>query len=958
MDFLEVTSRKRKRRVSDNRTKLPSNIQNVIEKLFEKKFSYEKREDYMLTSNFDGKHLSGEWQIKEYMSLKNELNMLKNELNDKDMITWHEHTRLVNLAGNIAPEVRNRLRPELCTQAWCKFYEIASTYLSLEDRKSLVTVHLCEAPGAFITSLNHFLITHSYAGDWQWLATTLNPYYEGNNIGQMIDEDKFIRCSYGNWYFGEDGTGNLMSKDNLRGLQEKLVNVKVDVVTADGSIDCQGDPAEQENVVSRLQHCEVLTALHILSPGGTLVVKMFTLFECKAVGLMYLLNCVFEKVEVFKPCTSKGGNSEVYVIGLKFKGRECCEDFLQNITSFYFGPDEPDGCLFSQDDIPGTFLEQHTECVTFFKDCQMSTIQRNLDLLNVMADDEKSKVEEQKDFCMECFFNRYDVKPLPSSARIMKYLKGRKGGSNRTTEFAAKVKLEGKFTGSFCERQELSTLPWQQKINKIETYEDEVNREDNSLWIKCQEEILEHEIELLQEVRGKPIDSIQSSRFCHGFYLGQVHEIIKNSRWLTTQTQSNAEFVTYVACKLKELLLDTIQYYNGGTIPDHTSTSPMQHLKVNENVDQNQKESCTKLDNIEQDTEMSEVPKQRAVSDDQKGLDREHHCNCSLKGCKDSDLSVIQSGHGETCACRSENSGSSKHSSKWVDKAGDTSGETGDNCDETGDNCDETGETCDNCDETGETGDNCDETGDNCDETGDNEHTGENDPSRTCRTSSIDLQGDSLNKMDIGEDAPSNGEDTGSLLVGECIPKFTCVCINSGSPILDELSQSQQSCSDGQSVRLYTVSVGNVCDKFELVEQGKLLSVVQDILKNCETSDYVVVEMGTCLSRFTAGLVYLLYRSFREIGFVHHHGNLMKRHLVCVDFQNCPIRLCQYLEEVGHMTETDQSNSVLEIVPVLTMLEDDEFTSFLRISNVNLLQSFITTVVNQEKQIHCQGDNT
>ena len=48
--------------------------------------------------------------------------------------------------------------------------------------------------------------------------------------------------------------------------------------------------------MSRLQHCEALSALQILSPGGDFVLKMFTLLECKAIGVMYLLNCVFEEV--------------------------------------------------------------------------------------------------------------------------------------------------------------------------------------------------------------------------------------------------------------------------------------------------------------------------------------------------------------------------------------------------------------------------------------------------------------------------------------------------------------------------------------------------------------------------------------------------------------------------------------------------------------------------------------
>lgn len=164
MDFVEVTSRKRKRRLSDSRSKLSNHIQTTIEKLFEKNFRYMygEKDDSKFEINFQKKQqLSEEWAIKEYISMKDELNTLKNNLNDKNMITWHDHTRRVNLAGNAAQEIRSRARPELCTQAWCKFYEIASKFLKVENTGSLVTVHLCEAPGAFITSLNHYLFTHS-----------------------------------------------------------------------------------------------------------------------------------------------------------------------------------------------------------------------------------------------------------------------------------------------------------------------------------------------------------------------------------------------------------------------------------------------------------------------------------------------------------------------------------------------------------------------------------------------------------------------------------------------------------------------------------------------------------------------------------------------------------------------------------------------------------------------------
>jgi hypothetical protein len=38
-------------------------------------------------------------------------------------------------------------------------------------------------------------------------------------------------------------------------------------VTADGSIDCQEDPGEQESLVASLHYCETVSALHILAQG-------------------------------------------------------------------------------------------------------------------------------------------------------------------------------------------------------------------------------------------------------------------------------------------------------------------------------------------------------------------------------------------------------------------------------------------------------------------------------------------------------------------------------------------------------------------------------------------------------------------------------------------------------------------------------------------------------------------
>ncbi len=65
-----------------------------------------------------------------------------------------------------------------------------------EGNPTAFTVHLCEAPGAFIAATNHYVRTHRPDWWWDWLAISLNPYFEGNDQFAMIDDDKLIGGSY------------------------------------------------------------------------------------------------------------------------------------------------------------------------------------------------------------------------------------------------------------------------------------------------------------------------------------------------------------------------------------------------------------------------------------------------------------------------------------------------------------------------------------------------------------------------------------------------------------------------------------------------------------------------------------------------------------------------------------------------------------------------------------------
>lgn len=152
---------------------------------------------------------------------------------------------------------------------------------------------------------------------WSWKGSSLNPHHEGNPGTLMVSDDRFLLKTLEHWDFGPDATGDILSASTGRHLSSLG---PFDLVTADGSIDCQEDPGEQEITVASLLAAETITALASLKRGGNFVLKTFTWFEHSSVSLLYLLSCLFEKVSAVKPVASKEGNSEVYVVCQTFKG--------------------------------------------------------------------------------------------------------------------------------------------------------------------------------------------------------------------------------------------------------------------------------------------------------------------------------------------------------------------------------------------------------------------------------------------------------------------------------------------------------------------------------------------------------------------------------------------------------------------------------------------------------------
>lgn len=450
-----------------------------------------------------------QWKLDDFQDLKTVLNSTKQKLNFFNLDEWHSHTTKMNPAGLVINHIRHHVRPDFLTQAWCKFYEIAySSNLIpqdvIQDKNTVSTVHLCEAPGAFVSSLNHYMAINHEGLRLEWLAMTLNPYHESNGHPDIVSDDRLILNTLENWEFGPDYTGDIFQSGYSEHLSCAVLE-KFDrnacLVTADGSIDCSDDPGEQENVVMRLHNYETMVALNVLQEGGSLVLKMFTVFECNTICRMYLLCCLFKSVVVKKPMTSKPGNSEVYVVCTGYLGRTLALPFVR----VFFLNDQQTNAMFILSQIPCDFRAGLLECSTYFSNLQIQAIESNIEAL-LHKEERYCEMETlQWSVCRE-FIIRYGLRPIRYNQELM------------TSWFKSKVRISGKRRGmSYAEKIRLRHLDLEQEADAL--YREVVKCDERKM--QCFRDIiwgnskqLSVRVSDVQFRLGKPVTVVKGSKFC------------------------------------------------------------------------------------------------------------------------------------------------------------------------------------------------------------------------------------------------------------------------------------------------------------------------------------------------------------------------------------------------------------------------------------------------------------
>lgn len=213
------------------------------------------------------------------------------------------------------------------SRSFFKMVEMCNVFLlnniNCRGASPIKSLHLAEGPGGFIEGLIYLRKKHCppriQKNDLHYGITLIDnsntteiPSWKKSSVF-IRDNPNVIITS------GADNTGNLYSLENIKYLQSRFGNT-MDIVTADGGFDFSVDYNSQEYLASRLIYCEILSALVTLKPGGTFICKTFDLLNKLTIDFLYLLQCKFEYMFIFKPKTSRLANSEKYIVCKGFRG--------------------------------------------------------------------------------------------------------------------------------------------------------------------------------------------------------------------------------------------------------------------------------------------------------------------------------------------------------------------------------------------------------------------------------------------------------------------------------------------------------------------------------------------------------------------------------------------------------------------------------------------------------------
>jgi len=219
---------------------------------------------------------------------------------------------------------------EKVSNAWYKYYQIAK-YFKLNELYPKPNIFFnAELPGTGILAFQDY---YAESG-MNWVASSLMPGDStalGDRYGLYAGNPK-------QWLMSKEHNGDMTNLDEINYIANAAASYhsgKVDIAIHDAGMDIEEyfdfkDKTKDENMhLGFLYQEKINTALHIgcalcafqcLSKGGTFIAKQYSFYEPINTSLIAIYTSLFANFYICKPSTSRPANSEIYLVGVGFKG--------------------------------------------------------------------------------------------------------------------------------------------------------------------------------------------------------------------------------------------------------------------------------------------------------------------------------------------------------------------------------------------------------------------------------------------------------------------------------------------------------------------------------------------------------------------------------------------------------------------------------------------------------------
>jgi len=266
--------------------------------------------------------------------LETALNDTKNKLDplfelprgSSDANSWMQVQKLVDMYKGLRNVVTQQYNGKHVSNSWLKYYEIFSQFKLFEKGRKYKCFFNAELPGGSLCALMHYMKVYDIKYEWK-ASSLVGPSSTGGTDEPLGDTYGLYEKYPDHWVMDPDGkpnNGDMTDKSCIENLEKKLGR-SMDFYSSDAGTDVSYRNGklsfnDQELHNLRLHIGCGLAGLLLLVPGGSMVLKQYTMFKPLSWWALLQYAKCFEKCYFYKPLTSRPYNSEMYFVCEGFKG--------------------------------------------------------------------------------------------------------------------------------------------------------------------------------------------------------------------------------------------------------------------------------------------------------------------------------------------------------------------------------------------------------------------------------------------------------------------------------------------------------------------------------------------------------------------------------------------------------------------------------------------------------------